>query len=280
MDSVLEKLLNKKQWKTKRYQAHNPDFSEILWEQQFSKEDLEGIRASYVEDGNPSGYSQEYLNHPIDEATAYFKREDFLFYEPEDLKDKDLSFYAAIDFAISKEARSDYTVIVVVAVDNENKLYVVSVRRGRWDAKEIIDEMFVVQQRYRPEIFTTEAGAIEKSLGPFLYDEMSKRGVFMNLERMTPTKDKQSRARSIQARMRQGSVYFDKEAEWYPGLETEMVRFPRDVHDDQVDALAWIGLTLDKIVPGLSQSELEDEEYEEEFGMSLWDNGRSLTTGY
>jgi len=280
MDSVLEKLLNKKQWKTKRYQAHNPDFSEILWEQQFSKDDLEGIRDSYVEDGNPSGYSQEYLNHPIDEATAYFKREDFLFYDPEDLSSKDLTYYAAIDFAISKEARSDYTVIVVVAVDNENRLHVVSVRRGRWDAKEIIDEMFVVQQRYHPEIFTTEAGAIEKSLGPFLYDEMSKRGVFINLERMTPTKDKQSRARSIQARMRQGSVYFDKDAEWYPSLETEMVRFPRDVHDDQVDALAWIGLTLDKIVPGLSTSELEDEEYEEEFGVSLWGESRNTITGY
>ena len=280
MDSVLEKLLNKKSWKTKRYAAHNPDFSEILWPEKFPKERLQGIRASYVEDGNPSGYSQEYLNHPIDEETAYFRREDFLFYEPDELDNKDLTYYAAVDFAISKDARADYTVIAVVAVDSENKLYVKSIRRGRWDAKEIIDEMFVVQQRYKPEIFTVEAGSIEKSLGPFLYQEMSQRGVFINLEPMVPTKDKQSRARSIQARMRQGSVYFDKEAEWYPSLETEMVRFPRDVHDDQVDALAWIGLTLDKIVPGLSQSELEDEEYEDEFGMQLFNAGRNLATGY
>lgn len=280
MGSVLEKLLNKKSWRTKRYAAHNADFSEMLWPEKFSKERLLEIRDSYIEDGNPSGYSQEYLNHPIDEGTAYFRREDFLFYEKEDLKGKDLAYYAAIDFAISKDAKADYTVIAVVGVDSENKLYILSVRRGRWDAKEIIDEMFAVQQRYHPEIFTAEAGSIEKSLGPFLYQEMGARGVFINLEPMVPTKDKQSRARSIQARMRQGSVFFDKDAEWYGALETEMVRFPRDVHDDQVDALAWIGLTLDKIVPGLSSEELEDEEWEEEFGTALWGAGRNTYTGY
>ena len=140
--------------------------------------------------------------------------------------------------------------------------------------------MFAVQQRYHPEIFTAEAGSIEKSLGPFLTQEMGIRGIYINLEPMVPTKDKQSRARSIQARMRQGSVYCDQEAEWYPALETQMVRFPRDVHDDQVDALAWIGLTLDKIVPGLSSAELEDEEWEEEFGATLWGAGRNTNTGY
>jgi len=59
------------------------------------------------------------------------------------------------------------------------------------------------------------------------------------------------------------------------------VRFPRDVHDDQVDALAWIGLTLDQVIPGLSQEELEDEEYEQEFGSFFGGSGgRSAVTGY
>jgi len=280
MDSVLEKLLNKKSWASRRYKAHNPDFSEILWEDKFPRERLEEIRASYVEDGNPSGYSQEYLNHPIDETTAYFRRDDFQYYDPEDLLKKDLTYYSAIDFAISKETRADYTVIVTAAVDSDSNLYIVDVNRGRWDGKEIIDEMMITQQKYSPELFTTEAGAIEKALGPFLNEQMFSRGIFLNINKETPVKDKQSRARAIQARIRQGGVYFYKDSDWYPSLEQEMVRFPRDIHDDQVDALAWIGLTLDKIVPGLTEEELEDDEYEEEFGESFFGEGRSVCTGY
>jgi len=280
MDSVLEKLLNKKAWRTKRYQAHNSDFSEVLWEEKFSKERLQTIRASYVEDGNPSGYSQEYLNHPIDEETAYFRREDFQYYTKEDIQGTDLSYYSAVDFAISQQERADYTVIVTVGIDAANKMYVVDVNRGRWDAEEIIDAMMDTQLKYSPDIFTVEAGSIEKAIGPFLNQEMYKRGVFLNLNKMVPTKDKQSRARSIQARMRQGGVYFDQDTSWYANLEQEMVRFPRDVHDDQVDALAWIGLTLDQVVPGLSQEELEDEDYEQEFGSFFSGAGRSTVTGY
>jgi len=53
----------------------------------------------------------------------------------------------------------------------------------------------------------------------------------------------------LQARLRQGTVFFNGYANYYPDLEQELLRFPRDVHDDQVDALAWIGLTLDAIIP-------------------------------
>jgi predicted phage terminase large subunit-like protein len=280
MDSVLEKLLNKKSWHTKRYAAHNSDFSEILWPEKFSKERLIAIRESYVEDGNPAGFSQEYLNHPIDESTAYFQRDDFQFYESEDIKDKDLSYYSAIDFAISQAERADYTVICTVGIDSDNKMYVVDVKRGRWDGKEIIERMIDTHMKYRPELFTVEGGAIEKALGGFLNAEMYDRGVFLNLNKMTPIKDKQSRARSIQARMRQGGIYFDQSKSWYPDLEQEMVRFPRDVHDDQVDALAWIGLTLDQTFPGRTKEELDDEEWEEEYGETFFGMGRNGTTGY
>lgn len=280
MDSVLEKLLNKKDWRSKRYAAHNRDFSEILWPEKFPKKRLIEIRDSYVEDGNPSGYSQEYLNHPIDESTSYFRRDDFQYYEKEKIEEKHLAYYSAIDFAISKSERADYTVILTAGLDSDNKLYIVDVRRGRWDSKEIIDEMFAVQQRYHPEIFTAEAGAIEKAIGPFLIEQMFDRNVFLNINKEPPTKDKIARARSIQGRIKQGGVYFDKDADWYPELEQEMVRFPRDVHDDQVDALAWIGLSLDKLVPGLSKEEIEEEEYEEEFGEMLFGSGRNYHTGY
>jgi predicted phage terminase large subunit-like protein len=271
MDSMLERLLNDPHWYTARYAAHNEDFTEILWPEQFSQEGLEEIRDEYVLDGNPAGYSQEYLNYPIDESTAYFRRDDFKFFNKDEIDYDRLSYYAAIDLAISEKEKSDFTVIVIVGVDHNNNLHVVDVRRGRWDGKEIIDEMMSVQSRWNPEIFSVENGQISKSLLPFLKEEMMDTGVFINTKLKVPVQDKESRARSIQARIRQGTVYFDGKADWYANLESEMVRFPRDVHDDQVDALAWVGLTLSDMVPGVTKNEFLDLQYEEEFEDDLPD---------
>jgi hypothetical protein len=58
-----------------------------------------------------------------------------------------------------------------------------------------------------------------------------------------------------------------------------MVRFPKDRHDDQVDALSWIGLTLDVQANAPTPEEQADEEWEEDHqGESF--NGMNQTTGY
>jgi len=280
LDSVLERLLNDPHWYTARYRAHNEDFTEILWPERFNRQRLERIRGNYISQGMPEGYSQEYLNYPIDESSAYFRRDDFRFYDPDEVPMERLSYYSAVDFAITSSEKSDYTVITTVGVDEHNNLYVVDVNRGRWDAQEIIDEMMAVQVRYKPELFGVESGMISKSLGPFLKEQMMSTGVFINLKEMVPTKDKQTRARSIQARIRQGTVYFNGHADWYPTLEQEMIRFPRDVHDDQVDSLAWIGLMLNDVIVGQTVQEYEDDAWEEEFGDDFHPMGKCATTGY
>lgn len=261
-------------WWSARFKAHDHDYQNILWPEKFSEHKLRLLRKDYVERGFPEVYSQEYLNIPIDESTAFFKREDFL--ESKDVGR--LRYYAAVDFAISQKERADYTVIAVAGVDMEGKVHVVDIRRGRWDALQIIEEMFSVQKRYEPELYTVESGSIEKAIGPFLKSEMYKRNVFLNLNPLVPTKDKQSRARSLQARMRAGGVCFTTNTDWFPDLQQEMLRFPRDMHDDQVDALAWIGLTLDQVTTPQTNKELEDEMfYEMESQLPV---GRNAVTGY
>jgi predicted phage terminase large subunit-like protein len=238
---------------------------------------LRNLRQSYIDQGLPDVYNREYLNHPIDETFAYFKREDLLPMVEEDF-DKDKQYYAAIDFAVSTADRSDYTVITVGGVDDRGILHIVDVRRGRWDSLETVEEMFTVQQRYSPEIFITERGAIEKAIGPFLKQEMLRRKVYMNLDASTPTKDKMSRARGIQARLRAGSVRFDRDAEWFLAFEEEMTRFPKDKHDDQVDSISWLGLKLDAMTEPQTPEEEEEEEINEYKKETL--SGRSRCTGY
>jgi hypothetical protein len=48
--------------------------------------------------------------------------------------------------------------------------------------------------------------------------------------------------------MQQGMVYFPKGDDAVQIMVNEFLRFPMGVHDDCVDALAWIGLMLDDIV--------------------------------
>jgi phage terminase large subunit-like protein len=81
--------------------------------------------------------------------------------------------------------------------------------------------------------------------------------------------------------MRAGAVKFDKSAEWFYDFEDEALIFPRGKHDDQVDAMAYVGLIVDRMVNAASKKELMDEEYEEEYQQSgLADAGRSEYTGY
>ena len=271
-------------WKSVRYRAHDESFTNILWGSRYDEDYFKSIRQRLVDQGIPEVYSQEYLNYPIDESTAFFKRQDFceipdfLLREIKE-KRRNLNYYAAVDFAVSTADRSDYTVIAIAGVDENGRMYVLDIRRGRWDSLQIIDEMFAVQKRYDPELFAVERGTIEKSIGPILRNEMLVRNSYLKLHALTPTKDKQSRARGIQARIRASSVLFDKEAHWYPDLEDEMVRFPRARHDDQVDALAWLGLVINEVSYALSSDEEEELEYEAAMRDNL-DDGKSPITGY
>ena len=269
-------------WKSVKFRAHTSfdDFTEILWKDKFPEYRLKSIRQNAIDQGFPEGYAQEYLNYPVAESNAYFRSDDFIEMNGND-EEAHGYFYAAADFAISDKERSDFTAIVVGKVTPDNVLHIVDVRRGRWDSLQIIDELMSVQARYNPSIFVFEKGQIEKAIGPFLEQEMFRTGMFINIHKETPVNDKPQRARAIQGRHRAGGVKFFKKGSWYLELEQEMKRFPRGEHDDQVDALAYLGMVLNKMIPGLTPAEQEDDEYEEmvqEFNSEY--DGRSRVTGY
>jgi len=285
LDSMLNRLLEDETWVSARYEAHNADFSEILWPEQFSKERLEAIRAGYVAQNDPEGYAQEYLNKPVAIESAFFSKDYFFDID----RDGDtpilpnLEYYAAADFAISEKERSDYTAIVVVGVSPEGTLYVVDARRGRWDADAIINELLAVQKMWKPHVFTFETAKIDKAIGPSLNRAMMRSGIYLNIDKRAPTQSKTARARSIQAMHKSGAIRYNKKADWYPDFEAELMTItdsgPRGRHDDYLDAFAWVGLTIDKYFEAQSDEEIEREEYEEMFE-DYHDMGRCASTGY
>jgi predicted phage terminase large subunit-like protein len=301
MDSLLERLMPKPYdrwshqeplklwseqrragWKSVKYRAHTDDFSAVLWPEKHSEQTLKEKRKEYIEQGLPDVYSQEYLNIPLDESVSYFKRNDFEAQTDEDKKCK-LTKYITADLAISEAERADYSVFIVGGMDEHRRLHIIQVIRERLDGREIVDQILHLQRIHQPEVFGIEEMQVSKSIGPFLREEMVKQNVYPNLLQLKHGgKDKIARARSIQARMRAKAVKFDKSADWYSSFEDELTRFPRDTHDDQVDAFAYLGLLLDKMIEAPTQEEQEEEVYQDElyeYGESSG-GGRSAVTGY
>lgn len=267
-------------WLSVKYRAHSDDWNALLWPEKRTREWLEAEREKYRAQGLPEVYSQEYLNIPIDESTAYFKRADFSPRMEEDRK-KGLRYYIGVDLAVSEKDRADYSAFCVGGMDENGILHVINVIRERMNALEIVDTIFALETLYKPEVFAIEDGQISKAIGPFLQEEMIKRGVFPTIATMTPSQDKMQRARSIQARMRARGIRFDKEADWFQNFHDELVRFPRDKHDDQVDSFAYLGLILNKMIEAPTKVELEEEEYNFALAQSgLHESGRSSYTGY
>jgi predicted phage terminase large subunit-like protein len=270
----------KTSWKSVKYRAHNPDFSEILWPQNWSKEKLLATRESLAVQGLADLYSQEYLNNPIDESVAYFKRPDLLAMSKED-HEKHMLYYITADLAISKESYADYSVFLIAGVDENRTIHVLDVIRERLDGREIVDLILDLEKVYQAEVLGIEKMQVSQAIGPFLREEMVARGIFPSLMQLEHGgKDKISRAKSMQGRVRAHTVKFDKSRDWYPEFEDEICSFPRGKHDDQLDAFAWLGMLLDRVLEAPTQQELADEEYYDGFARNNEPRGRSRYTGY
>jgi predicted phage terminase large subunit-like protein len=271
----------KSMWKAVKYRAHNEDFSDLLWPSKKSAEEFKMMYNEAVRDGTTDIYSQEYLNVPLDESVTFFKKSDFLATTQEDRQMK-MHHYVTADLAISESEKADYSVFILAGVDENKIIHIKDVIRERLDGRQIVDNLLFMNQVYDPEAVGIEDMQVSKSIGPFLREEMIKNNNYLSLVPLKHGgKDKITRSRSIQARMRAHSVKFNKEADWYPIFENECLTFPRGKHDDQVDAFAYLGLMLDKLIEAPTKEEIEEDEYDAELrnGESA-STGQSATTGY
>lgn len=282
-DSLLSRLIKNKTWKHLFFKAHESysDFSNILWPQRWSKEDLRARQEEFEEDGDAGGYSQEFLNTPQDNADAYLKKETFIPMHQDDF-DAEKLFYVGADFAVSKRDMANRTSFTVGGVGVSRKVCIVDERVNRWDTSEWLDEIFLVNAMYRPQIFFVEGGQIWLSVYPFIIKEMESRKTFINFVVLHPQKDKAVRGRSLQRRMKAGNVLFDKTAEWYPAYEHELLMFTgvSDAKaDDQFDSTATLCIGLDK-EPEVDEDDFMEEEEEEILRQNIVGFGKRSCTGY
>lgn len=284
VDSLLMHLSKNKSWKFLVFRAHRGinDFSEILWPEKFSEKRLRKIKSEFAAEGDLAGYSQEYLNNPMDNEDAYLKKDWFLPMTQED-HDAFKIYGVGVDFAVSKQDHANRTAFVVGGKDIRNLLHHVDVRVGRMDTSEIVEEFFSIQARWNPDYFFVEDGVIWLALYPSLRNEMSERDVWLNVVPMKSIKDKAVRGRPMQKRMKNGGARYDKETEWYPDFEDELLVFTGvsdALFDDQFDGASILSRGMEDVTveadDSLSESEAEFENQRRREDR----RGRSEVTGY
>jgi len=288
-DSLLSRLRRNPEWKHQFYKAHTAfdDFSDPLWPEQWPEERLRRRQAEFVGDNDAPGYSQEFLNDPLDNSEAYLRKDDFIPMSEGDYESEKI-LCAAADFAISKADKANRTSLTIGGKDLNNLVHVVDQRVGRWDALQIVEEVFLVQKAWEPEVFWVETGQIWRALQPIFEKEMQVRDVRINFEPRSPIGDKGSRGRSFQKRHRSRQMRFDAKAEWYPNYEMELLRFTGNAAatlDDQFDSTALLSLGFDNFSQVEQEDFFDEEEWELERG--FWNrrasghaDGRSAATGY
>lgn len=188
-------------------------------------------------------WSALYQQNPVADEGAYFQRSMIRYFNPHEVERDRMTIYAAWDLAIGKKERNDWSVGVVAGVDQDDQMFILHVERGRWDGGELVEKILDTYAAWQPSITGIERGHIEMALGPFLEKRIRERGLYeMYIKDLkTGRRDKEARARAIQGRMQQGMVFFPKGTDFGDLLVNELLRFPNGKHDDQVDALAWLG---------------------------------------
>lgn len=306
-DSLLMRLYRNKMWTMKFYKAHESydDFSNILWPQRWTEQQLRDKQKEFEEDGDATGYAQEFLNDPSDRSDSYLKDHQFRAMSDDDRARQKL-YYAGADFAVSKLDHANRTSFTVGGRDLEGLTHIVDERVDRWDVLEWIEEMFYLQLQWNIQLWFVEGGQIWTAVESLIYQEMrgktrsppmveifGKKDILLNFEKLNPQKDKGVRGRPYQRRMKAGMVRHDTQAEWYQSYKLENLKFTGIAQaklDDQFDSTATLFMGLDRLPEmegeDLLDSEIQDddemdevEEDERRFYHTMGMN-RNATTGY
>jgi predicted phage terminase large subunit-like protein len=209
----------------------------VLWPEKYSYSALSAL----LNEKGLYEFSCQYQNLAVDDENAVFHKSWFHEYDVTDLKDRKLTRFTAIDPAISLKDRADFTAIVTIGVDVLGKIYVLEVKRGHFTEDQMVDELFLTNERFHPLTIQIETVAFQKTLQHYIMKEIKRRGHSLPLNEVLPESDesKEKRIRLLQPMYMRSDIYHAKTVADIEYLEDELLRFPKGKHDDLIDALSY-----------------------------------------
>ena len=145
------------------------------------------------------------------------------------------------DLAITQNKRSDYTVVMVVGVTHDKKIYVIDYKRDKINPTQIVNVIFEQYDLARKFGYVNgvyiETVAFQKVMLYLIKDEAKRRGISIPLKELKASKDKTLRINGLVPLVENGDVYISPK---HIELKNEMREFPYSKHDDIIDTLAYV----------------------------------------
>ena len=209
------------------------------WPSKWPLSEIERDREKWEQLGKIDIWYREKMCQALSPDSQKFKKEYFKYYDKEpDLST--LNIYTTVDLAISQKVNADYSAIVTVGVNSAGHWFVLDVEYGRYDPTMTIDAIFNAVKKWHPLSVGIESVAYQAALQYFLEKEMPLRGVFFRIVPLKAEKKKEIRIDNIQPRFAVGTVWFRSGASWLDKIEGELLAYPNGLHDDVIDALAYM----------------------------------------
>lgn len=192
---------------------------------------------------SPYEFSALYQQEPLPTENAEFNQSWFIYFEQENIKNKNFEIDITIDPAIGKKKENCHSSITAVAKDIvEPDWYILDYEFGKWDPYELMSATFTLYERifkdysrYNIRVWV-ETIAYQKALMYLFKEEMRKRKIFFNLNEFHDSGDKETRIRGLIPLYKTGVIHHRK---WMKELEKELLSFPKGKYIDIADSLSF-----------------------------------------
>lgn len=188
----------------------------------------------------PYLYSCQYMNNPVDDDTATFKRENFRYLTRGQMSQRVINWYGLVDPSY-EGPYSDYCAIVIAGIDSEGRLYEKHIVREKMTYTGIIERMFQLNAIFKIARWGLEIVGTQKSIEYTLRQEEKKRGMSLRVHLFkSRPRTKEERIRALAPFYENQEVYHCAESPNVDVLEDELTKFPRAKHDDVSDCFSGI----------------------------------------
>lgn len=206
---------------------------DVLWPDRFS---LESILETKAELGSFE-FSALYQQEPVDNENQEFKKDWFSYVTMDDVIKQSMRCFITVDTALSLRQSSDYTAFTINFVNSENKWHIIS-QKVKINSAALIDRLFVLYDKYKPEKIGIEKTAFTDAIYPFLKDEMRKRKKDLPVIELSHNNNKKElRIRGLVPKYENRDIFHIDDT--CADLEAELLSFPKGIHDDAADSLAY-----------------------------------------
>ncbi len=156
--------------------------------------------------------------------------------------------------------KMDETAIAIVKVGTYG-WWVRSIEHGRWDVRETALRIIRAAKQVHALRVGIEKGSLKNALEPYLFDTMSRLGVWPKIDPVSHGGQKKPDriAWALQGRFEHGRIKLNKGA-WNRRFTDQLLDFPNPLtHDDLIDALAYIDQVA---ITNYNLHDLDVDEYE------------------